>query len=38
MEKHDQKEENQNLPKQQGDAFEIFILEKIEQPALQHDQ
>ena len=38
MEKHDQQEEHQNLPNQQSDDFEIFILEKIDQPTLQHDQ
>ena len=38
MERYEQNEEDQKLPAQQGDDFEIFVLERIDQPTLQHDQ
>lgn len=38
MEQHEHEEEHQRLPSQQGEDFEIFVLEKIDQPTLQHDQ
>ena len=38
-EQQDQNEEkSKHIPEQQNEDFEIFILEKINQPTLQHDQ
>jgi|GEM_PF-4030910 len=38
MEQHEHEKEDQKLPSQQEEEFEIFVLEKIDQPTLQHDQ
>ncbi len=32
------KEENQNLQDSPAEDFEIYVLERIDQPTLQHDQ
>lgn len=33
-----EKEESQSLPNPQNDDFEIFELDTIDRPCLQHDQ
>lgn len=38
MEKHTQNQEVQNLSEKSPEDFEIFVLEKIDRPTLQHDQ